>query len=296
MADYIKSGVSAIGSVWPVGKSFLTVAGSLPVQIQVVYAIYQSYIYRKTTPKGRRSAHSSVLLSILWISFGGGTIASILLNQIPAWLTIPEFIPIYLAGYVAVYWIPGVYTTLLSVAPVVEMIFDVTDGLIRGYYLTTTIEAFKASSTSASESITGQILIGVIAMTFGGLTYNWAMVPGRALTLPGFDAIMLTAGACIYILGSDYRIFDGRAVFEVLGGPKIMTKSDLTAITVLVVVLGFLNRAPAVSASVDEGGLDEALESVTETEIVASIVLEEEEEVEPEQEETRPKRGLRKRK
>ena len=71
-------------------------------------------------------------MSIFWISFGGGTIASLMLNQVPAWLTIPELIPIYLIAYAIIYWVPGVYQAMLSVAAFIEIVFDVNDALIRG--------------------------------------------------------------------------------------------------------------------------------------------------------------------
>ena len=113
------------------------------------------------------------------------------------------------------------------------------------------MEAFKATSIQASESFLGQTLIGIIAMTFGGVTYSWIMIPDRVLVLPTGDAIMVGLSSLAYILGTEYRIFDGRALIDVLGGPRIMSKNDIAAITVFVLVIGFLNRLPPTSAAVE---------------------------------------------
>ncbi|TPX37314.1 hypothetical protein SeMB42_g03368 [Synchytrium endobioticum] len=230
--------------LWPLLLQSLLVAGTHPLHVHAIHALYQAYKFRKTCPPTESTTpHSKTILSILWIAFGGGTIAGIVLNQVPAWLTIPELLPIYLVAYVMVYWVPRVYDGLLSAAPLVEILFDVNDGLQRGYYLTSTIEAFKASSIQAAECMLGQIMISIIAMTFGGVTYSWAMIPGRALTLPcGDDAMVIGFASLVYILGTQYRILDGRLLIEALGGPHIMARSDITVLTVLIVVIGFLNR------------------------------------------------------
>ncbi|KAJ3107763.1 hypothetical protein HDU97_003433 [Phlyctochytrium planicorne] len=184
--------VDDLALVWPMWKEGVTAMRSSQL-LPLVHAVYIGYVYRKLAPKA---------------------------EPVP-WLLSNSYIPTYALGYILVCQDPTdvIFTLIDFLQPLTGLIFDLADAVIRGFALCSAVDYLRSSGhKGASTSYFGQILIGVITVTGGGITFKWLKYSRQAFRYPGWDFSILTLVTFIYVFvtGSSQLTKEALSFFEVL--------------------------------------------------------------------------------
>ncbi|KAJ3156570.1 ADP-ribosylation factor protein 3 [Geranomyces variabilis] len=147
----------------------------------------------------------SLSVSHLLVALGGGTIvASLTARPVPI-LTSNLVLPLYIAGYLLVNYVPGIYAFLRALGPVWNVAFAALDGSSRTWAMCAGLDAFRAHSGYghlSKDAIIGQLIVGVLSVTAGGIALKWGWGFSR-WKWPGWDFGVVCFVAAVYVAYSD---------------------------------------------------------------------------------------------
>ena len=106
-----------------------------------------------------------------------GSVAAILTARPVPILASNVILPIYLAGYVSVNYIPGTHGLLRRLGPVWDAIFACLDGAARAWSMCAGLDAFRVHPNYghlSKDAVVGQFIVGVLSVTAGGIALKWS--------------------------------------------------------------------------------------------------------------------------
>jgi hypothetical protein len=118
------------------------------------------------------------------------------------WLVSNELIPLYTLGYLVACHDPTdfFYSILRFFSPMTEYIFEFFDAIIRAYAMAGTLDYFQSLSPKHANAIIGQIIVGTISVTMGGILWKYTSgIPGAAFKYPGWDFSVVVAVTTLYV-------------------------------------------------------------------------------------------------
>ncbi|KAJ2998503.1 hypothetical protein HDV02_004511 [Globomyces sp. JEL0801] len=119
----------------------------------------------------------TIKLSSILMGYGGGIFYSIITSNPMSLFLSPNQIPICIIGALLVEYTP-VKDVLYLHAAQLEPFFDLVDAISRGGALAKNINRFRNMEYNGligRDSMAGQLIVGVISITAGGLSYRWIL-------------------------------------------------------------------------------------------------------------------------
>ncbi|KAJ3387345.1 hypothetical protein HDU80_000186 [Chytriomyces hyalinus] len=187
--------------------------------VLLLHAVLCAFAYR-ASPIYEHGRTAKGVFCCLLMALGGGTLASILMATPPSWLVNNVDLPIYTTGFFLVCRTPLLYPILRTTQPVALAMLDLIDVTLRAMALS----AFQAQASKlptptvlpSTPNTLGQILIGTISVTGGGIALFWLLHPPSRFTIPVHDTVVCLLANLLYAYNALHknRVFISQCLWD----------------------------------------------------------------------------------
>ncbi|KAJ3325150.1 hypothetical protein HDV06_004907 [Boothiomyces sp. JEL0866] len=223
-------------------ESLNSVVGSIP--FEVVYAIANAYSVQKTcSPK---DSLLRMIICTISLAFGGGILTHVILGEPIKLFFNPILLPIYTSCAVLVHYY--IYDFLQLNDEIFGPLFTIVDGLARGAALPRFLLIFRslqAGPFSGRNSFSGQIVLGYLSITGGGILFRWVF-RSDPYKLPFFPLILTVTLLSITVLeltdeipGAIHKFIASLAYYI---DPNLFGFNELKAFNGIILAIGFLYK------------------------------------------------------
>ncbi|KND00153.1 uncharacterized protein SPPG_04494 [Spizellomyces punctatus DAOM BR117] len=235
--------------LWPVVHDAVHQFASSPL-LPLIHAVGVAYHLRKAFPPQKDEPFLQGFLRHILVALGGGTLAAILTARPVPILLSNSLLPLYTLGHIAVFYTPFVYTILRAIYFTFEPLWIVTDAFARSWALCYGLDGFRAHPTYgavAREAIIGQLALGVVSVTAGGIMFKW-FTGIKRYHYPGWNFSVVILATTFYVAFVNEEL-KAAAVEHIrplsvygkkVGVPEVLGSGDMRIICGLVMAVGFL--------------------------------------------------------
>ncbi|KAI9006075.1 hypothetical protein BC832DRAFT_556063 [Gaertneriomyces semiglobifer] len=246
--DILKQDLSFL---WPTVRREASQAIGHPV-IGLVHSLWIAYSLKKANlgPNGPFRG----LLAHLLVSLGGSTLACLITQRTPPILLSNFYIPIYTLGYVLINT-PLVFSILSIFSFITEPVLMTVDAFTRAWTLSALVDSFISASPVHKEAQLGQILIGTIGITGGGVLYSYfSNNMAKMGSYPGWNFTVGASVATLYVICKDSYLGSIASDYwkhtpvrphvlgltKAIGMPKLLKDDDVRLLCALLLAGGFM--------------------------------------------------------
>ncbi|KAI9090967.1 hypothetical protein DFS34DRAFT_653793 [Phlyctochytrium arcticum] len=215
----------------------------------LLHSVSVAYTLRKTLGKTAGEPALRGVFRHCLVSLGGSSLAAILTARPIPILLSNTTLPLYILGHVLIWHLPLIYPFLSASSLLIDPLFLFLDGFVRAWALTANLNGFRnhpSYGTHAQATLLGQVLLGIVSLTAGGLMWKWAGGMKR-FEYPGWDFTVIGAVVGAYVLAvNEYEMGWGagwdmqKRYGKLVGVPHRLSEGDMRVLAGLVMGLGFV--------------------------------------------------------
>ncbi|KAJ3090364.1 hypothetical protein HK102_003985 [Quaeritorhiza haematococci] len=219
-----------------------------------LHALFVPFAFKKEAnrdPKGVLATYfyggpwlKGLIVNLL-LAIGGGTIAAILQGRLVPWAANDITLPVYIGCYIALRHFPldAIFRFMEALSPALFIFLDCfVDALSRAFAMATVLKKQR----SLSDSIIGELILGTLSVTGGGIVFQWVAV--EPFRWPSLD-VWIVFGACVARVALTTGLRRFSLLLDGIGNepsvplvPEPLKEEDATAISALIIICGFLSR------------------------------------------------------